>query len=307
MENREIVEYIVERGVEKGYKIAAVTNGHDLEAYIGCLGGGKISALQITIDGPEEIHDKRRIALDGSSSFQKIIANMRQVIEMTDVSISVRVNMDGDNYKSFRELLNVFDREGWLNNHRISVYTVIVDRRDQDGAISPLQDINAVKSELSGMVNQYTNVEIGNRQSAYSYGVLASLISNKPYGLRSCYCSASSGAYIFLPNGTISSCCDSVGEECSYIGNYSKDGLFLDKAKTAHRFNRSVANIPACLDCKYCLICAGGCPQFAEYNSHDIYMPHCGDFKTTYSWVLAEAVEKYLKLLALVKEKKHDD
>lgn len=294
-ENMEIVMHIIDRGIEKGYKFAAVTNGHDLDAYMNLLGENNISALQITIDGPKDIHDRRRIALDGSSSFQKIIDNMRRAIGETDVSVSVRVNLDGENYKAFGELLNIFEHEGWLNNNRILVTAAIVSQKDKNGVISPLQDINAVKTELSGITGRYANVEMGSHQSAYGDSVLSSLVSNKPYGLRSCFCASNSGMYIFLPDKTISSCWDSIGEECSYIGSYSEEGLFLDKNKTARKFNRSVANIPACLDCKYCLVCAGGCAQYAEYNFHDIYQPYCGDFKTTYSWVLAEAVEKYLR------------
>jgi uncharacterized protein len=270
-ENKEVVGYIVEKGVKNGHKFFAVTNGHDLDAYLGLLGRDKISNLQITIDGPQSIHDRRRIALDGSSSFQKIMNNIGRAIKETDVSIGVRVNLDGDNYQAFGELLSVFDQEGWLNDNRISVGAAIVDQRDQRGAVFPVQDINKVKAELSGVTGQYPNVEIGSQRSSSRGRVLSSLASSKPYGLRSSYCAASSGMYIFLPDGTISSCLDSLGEECSYIGSYSAEGLFLDKDKIAHRFNRSVANIPACLDCKYCLVCAGGCAQYAEYNFHDIY------------------------------------
>jgi len=298
-ENRSVVEYIVKKGREKEQRLAAVTNGHDLDAYIDLLGTEKISFVQITIDGPEELHNKRRIALDGTSSFQRIISNMRRAMAETDVTITVRINMDGDNYKGFSELLSVFDREGWLNNPRIMVSAAIVKQKDQSGAVNPLQDVNVVKAELSGVAGQYANVEIGNEQAINGDIVVNSLAANKPYNLRSCFCSASCGMYIFLPDGTISCCWDSLGEEYSCIGNYSEKGLFVNKDKAAHRFNRSVANMPACLDCKYCLVCAGGCSQYAEHNFNDLYHPYCGDFKETYSWVLAEAVEKYLKARGL--------
>ena len=293
--NRDVVEYIVKKGVERGQELAAVTNGHDLDIYLDLLGKGKISVLQITIDGPATIHDRRRITLDGSSSFQKIIGNMHRAIMETDVVIGVRVNLDEDNYQYFGELLNALDQERWLSDNRIYVGAAIIDQRDQKGSVFPILDINEVKTKLSGVTDQYLNVKIGSQQSASGDRVFTSLASNKPYSLRGCFCSASSGMYIFLPDGTISSCWDSLGEECSHIGSYSEEGLLLDKEKKNYRFNRSAANIPACLDCKYCLICAGGCAQHAEYNANDLYQPYCGGFPESYSWVLAEAVEKYLK------------
>ena len=145
------------------------------------------------------------------------------------------------------------------------------------------------------MADRYPLLQIGCSHSSSSDTILSSLFLKQPPSLQSCYCSACCGLYIFLPDGTISSCWDSLGEKCSYIGCYSEEGLFLYINKTNYRFNRSVANIPACLDCKYCFVCAGGCAQFAEYNYHDIYKPYCGDFPETYPYVLAEAVETYLK------------
>ena len=294
-ENKEIVDYIVAKGAEKGYIFNAVTNGHNLDAYLGLLGREKIAHIQITIDGPKEVHDRRRIAIDGSSSYEKIMNNMRQAISETDVLIGIRVNLDGDNYRAFGELMNTFDQEGWFANNRIKVGAAIVTQRDQRGAIYPILDINVVKAELFDVMKKYPKIIIGGHQAADRDEIFSLLASDMLYSFRSRFCASCSGMYIFLPDGTISACWDSVGEECSYIGSYSEDGLFLDMDKISYRFNRSVVNISACLDCKYCLVCAGGCPQHAEYNTHDFYQPHCGDFPDTFPWVLAEAVEKYLQ------------
>ena len=187
-------------------------------------------------------------------------------------------------------------REGWLDSERFYVNAAIVDERDMSGRVFPLLDVNRVKSELSNVVTSYRNVDIGCHQSNNGDSVLFSLIAEQPFGLRSAYCAASSGMYIFLPDGTVSSCWESLGKDCGRIGGYSEEGLSIDRDRAAHRFGRSVGLIETCLDCRYCLVCAGGCSQYAEINTGDIYQPYCGDFKESYSWVLAEAVEKFLQI-----------
>jgi uncharacterized protein len=101
--------------------------------------------------------------------------------------------------------------------------------------------------------------------------------------------------YIFLPDGNIHACWDSIGNECSRIGDYNTDkALQLDDEACNNWFGRSVAKIPECVACKYCLVCGGGCPQYAQYNSGSLYKPFCNNFQMTYPRVLSNAVDRYI-------------
>ncbi|MCL2137271.1 MAG: SPASM domain-containing protein [Coriobacteriia bacterium] len=297
--NLQIVEYIVSLGRSLGCSFAATTNGHDLDAFIPLLGSEQIETVQITVDGPPAIHDKRRIALDGSSSFERIVANVQRVLKDSDVLITLRVNLDDQNYPYFNDLLDICDKQGWLADERILVNAALVDQKDARGKVVPLLDINNVRNDLSQLVDQYPSLKIGSQQENLRNDVFTTLLSKQAFMPRSCYCSASCGSYVFLPDGTISSCWESVGEECSYIGKYSEQGLLLDQEKAAYHFGRSVDRIDACLDCQYCLVCGGGCAQMAETNCGDLYQPYCGDLKETFPWVLAEAVDGFLRLQGL--------
>jgi radical SAM protein with 4Fe4S-binding SPASM domain len=102
--------------------------------------------------------------------------------------------------------------------------------------------------------------------------------------------------YVFLPDGGVSCCWgEAIAEENCRIGVYGRDGLSLDTEKAQNRFARSADKIPQCAECRYFLLCAGGCPQHAGTERTSLYEPNCGDFPQTYAWVLAEAVEYYLK------------
>jgi uncharacterized protein len=293
--NKDLVSYLVNQGLQRGFRFSAITNGHDLNGFIELLGKDKIDAIQITLDGPKTIHDRRRRSLDGTSSFDRIISNIRQAVQESDVQITVRVNIDEENYPEFKELLEVFRHEGWLGHNKIAVNAAIVYQKDVCGAAYPLQDPTKIRAELLDEAKEYSNIAVGCPQANQGEMVFSALFSGKPYILHSAYCGASSGTYIFLPGGKVSCCLESIGEKSSYIGNYSTDGLVLNEDIVRRRFGRSATKIPECADCKYCLVCAGGCSLYAESNLGDIYKPYCGDFPQTYPWVLADAVENFLR------------
>ena len=294
--NKDVVYKIVRMGAERGYMFQAVTNGHDLDAFKPLLGEGKINHIQVTLDGPKPLHDQRRIAMDGSSSYDKIMANLRMALTGTDVRVTIRVNIDDETLGGFGGLLEAFDNEGWmdLDIERFSVNAAIIYEQDNTGAISSARDLDSIADELRRQADRFDNVLIGSSQSNHGDFVLNSLTKGEPYSLRSGYCGAATGMYVFAPAGKVYCCWVSIGKECSEIGRYTAAGMTLDPVKSAEWFGRNAALIPECLECRYCLICAGGCPQYAQYNHGALDRPFCDGFQETYPWVLAEFVERYL-------------
>jgi len=130
---------------------------------------------------------------------------------------------------------------------------------------------------LRKYADKYNNISIGCSQANHGTQVFNALSADKPYNLRTSYCGASAGMYIFLPGGEVFSCWESIGKEYGKIGTYSADGMVIDPAVSAEWFGRNAAKIPEGLDCKYCLVCARGCAQYALYNK-TLYKPLCDDF-----------------------------
>src|SRR5208337_4220464 len=67
------VDQIITRASEKGIAVAVVTNGYNLVDYLGVLAKGSIREIQVTLDGPREIHDARRMLKNGAPSFDRIV------------------------------------------------------------------------------------------------------------------------------------------------------------------------------------------------------------------------------------------
>lgn len=58
-----------------------------------------IKSVQITIDGPPEIHNKRRKVINGEDSFDVILRNIRNIYDLLDITI--RINVDSSKYKKY--------------------------------------------------------------------------------------------------------------------------------------------------------------------------------------------------------------
>jgi len=294
--HRGVVEEIVRLGTARGFYFAAVTNGHDLDEFVELLGQGAIEQVQVSIDGPKRIHDRRRIAIGGGSSFDKIMANVRLALARTDAQIQVRVHVDPQNIEHFDELLRIFSHEGWLNHPQVVIYANTVYVKDACGRVGTRIDHGDIVRELRERVTPYFNVYMSAPDFHASAAMRPVFENGDRFSLRGTYCAANSGMYIFAPDWHVYACWESIGKACSRLGRYSADGdLALDEGMVRRWFERSIATVPECRRCAYALICGGGCAQYAEYNHGTPYRPYCDDFQRIFRSALADNVTYFLE------------
>jgi uncharacterized protein len=295
--HKDIIFELVNKGKDRGFAFAAVTNGHDLDAFLSLFGKDGINQVQVTFDGPPHIHDKRRISKRGDSSFQTIKNNVNSLLELEEqgVQVQVRAHVDQTSVDYFEELLDIFESEGWLNNENVLIYTSTIYHKDEQGKVSADIENEKIENYLINITGSYENIIIG-APSANIRGMLwNSLKESQPYRLRSNYCAANTGMYIFAPDGHIYACWESIGKECSRIGSYTApDQMVFNLQMKEKWFNRSVSRIPECLECPYCLICAGGCSQYSYYNSETLLKPFCDNFYKIFPHAFASGVENFL-------------
>ncbi len=66
-----------------------------------------LTNIQITLDGKKETHDKRRIRHDGTGTYDIIMNNILKFVdEFPNVQMSVRVNIDKENFNEFMPVYN---------------------------------------------------------------------------------------------------------------------------------------------------------------------------------------------------------
>ena len=294
-DNKDIVFDIVGSGSEKGYWFAAITNGHDLDQFLPILDSEILNQVQVSVDGPKRIHDKRRVHRGKESSFDKIVANVNTVLEKGGVEIQIRVHVDPQNIGLFEETLKCFQDQGWINNSSVVIYANTVYSKEKDGTVSVDMDVGEITVQLSGVAARYSNVFTSAPAVHMNRAAIPSFEDGDRFGLKGTYCSANAGNYIFAPDGQIYACWESIGKECSKIGSYmAPQSLTLDPIAIQKWFTRCVADIPECMECEFALVCGGGCAQYAEYRTGKLFSSYCDDFQRTFRAVLANEVHGHL-------------
>ena len=109
------------RGV--AFSSLVITNGALLtRAVAERLVAAGVTRVQVTLDGPREIHDARRPMRGGQATFDRIVGNLKAVKGLIDVVI--RVNVNEGNRPRVPELARYLAGEGLLSGERaMMMYT----------------------------------------------------------------------------------------------------------------------------------------------------------------------------------------
>lgn len=105
------------------FNTGIVTNGYLLTAEkIDDLKRYSCNSIQITLDGPEMVHNQRKTLKNGAGTFQQIINNMHAVLSADFLkSIDLRINIDRENISSIEELIHYLANEFETNQLDISL------------------------------------------------------------------------------------------------------------------------------------------------------------------------------------------
>lgn len=108
--SQQIIEMCDKHGVN--FDAGIITNGYLLtpKNFL-MLVKNKVKTIQITLDGTEETHDKRRYLKDGGKTFSKIVDNLYSLVNTYKEKkgelprINIRINADQNNQEEAFELL----------------------------------------------------------------------------------------------------------------------------------------------------------------------------------------------------------
>ena len=271
-ENKEIIEYIIDKGSQKGFTFTATSNGYDLDAYTNLLKKGGIEGVQITIDGTKNIHNLRRIHQTDEDSFSKIMNNIKLALDK-GIAIKIRVNVDSQNINELKALCLLFRNNGFYSYKKFSTYAEYISGEiNFNPKTYEEQNINKITHKDFFDIINSENINIEYNQQLY-LKLYDSIKKNQPLTLSSTYCSAHDSSYIFDPFGYIYSCLEVVGNKEESIGEYGNAVIW--NTKKNKWFDRNISNITSCSSCKYSLLCGGGCFAKALINNKDSY---CNNF-----------------------------
>ena len=297
--SRPVVERIIRTQQDRcEADFTAITNATQLEAYYDLLGPNGIRTLQITIDGPPQFHDKRRVHADGSGSFDKICENLTSALERK-TRVSVRVNVDRNNIAALPELAHRMVAQGWPQDRNFSAYLAPVhDYGGSKGAGERPDFFNSweLSEALIGLHATDSATQIFGHVDGSMRDRTRKLFEsgNRP-DMRAVFCGAHTGMYVFDALGDIYACWDRTGDQNLKIGAVSEDGKVTMNGVGDMWRSRNVASNPTCRRCRYALHCGGGCAVLAEVSSGSIFSNFCDGYSKRFRTAVAEAYTRHAK------------
>lgn len=282
-ESRSIVEYLWRRLSEAGpIRLSAISNATELDHYRDLLGPDKISFLQVTLDGPPEEHDKRRVYADGSGSFERIAKNIDLALGQ-GVKISLRMNIDRKNIALLPELGEELERRGWTKSPHFSAYVAPIHGEDRpDHSLKTTFNTWELYDALSRLKQTHPSLSTFGGQDDGLVRRLRRVLDERKDPLpilRSDFCGAHTTMYIFDAFGDIYACWERMGDQNLRIGSMDESGQprFRPEVMEAWR-HRSVTSSPVCRKCRYASYCGGGCAVLAEGQNGTIHSNYCDGF-----------------------------
>lgn len=225
-----------------------ITNGYLLNSdTIHALGDLDVTFYQITIDGLEETHNRRRPLHNKKGTFQTIMRSIETLMQLNDkVEVAIRVNVDSENVNEYHAVYKyIHDRFGAGN---IRVHAGFID--NYSFSCSSVESCGLERHQRAKFfVDQYA------RHGIYSDKFYPTINHNS--------CMARYiNSYVVGPHGELYKCLSLLGVKEMTIGNVNNDGDVIENGDLLVEFlkGNDYLDSPACNQCLLFPVCDGGCP-----------------------------------------------
>ncbi len=266
------IAYLLEKATERKLGIAIVTNGYTLTSYVPLLKTAIIKELQVTLDGPEAAHDKRRMLRGGSGTFAEIVEGIDAALA-AGLPVNLRAVVDRENFPHLIELAHLAIDKGWAASPLF---------KTQLGRNYELHSCQSDQSKLYDRVSLYEDLYAMIRENpeflefhtpAYSISKFLFEHGEMPDPLFDS-CPACKTEWAFDYSGRIYSCTATVGKDDEVLGTFYPTVTRKDEIIEQWE-ERDVTTIPECKDCSMQLACGGGCGSVAKNSTGRIQSADC--------------------------------
>lgn len=233
------------------YSAQIITNGYllDDEAIANFL-KYKISRVQITLDGPADIHNKRRKLKNSSkTTFDTVLNNAKKALD-AGIGVAIRINIDKNNENFIDKLLNTLLDYGLQN-----AYVYLGHVRASTDFCKSISSNCLTKEDYA---LKFANFE----KILLKKGFNKNYYPNYPR-TKSNNCTADSiTSKVIAPDGSMYKCWHDMSKPNMSIGNI-KDLMNLSDQNIMTQVKYMLSNpfkVDECRECNVLPLCMGGCP-----------------------------------------------
>ena len=245
------------RVIELTGKLKALAEEHDVmfnasitsNAYLldeetaKALSENGVTSADITLDGPQEVHDKRRPLRSGGGTFDTIVENIEQASNF--LSIGLRINIDPGNADSVESLLQLIAERNLQGRLGVS--------------FNALRDGFGEHPEALSSCNCFDTRDFSSQLSVF-WKMALDLGFSIPLPVQPAKvaCGAlSSNSLTIDPKGQLYKCWETLGNEDEVVGTL-RDGITNPLLARSWE-SKTPFDDEVCVNCDFLPICMGGC------------------------------------------------
>lgn len=250
------------------YAASIITNGTLFtRGMIEKLDEYSIKSVQITLDGKQSQHDKKRFFVNGKGTYAKILENVSLLLRFSKVHVLLKVNLDKTNVSSYIELRDNIN----------SLYPDYV----KAGRLGILHNYVQNRTEFKGCDTCLSEEEYFDKfyEPQYAINYLTNIAA--PCPLRSC------SDFAIGPDGSIYKCLEFLGNKDKAIGNMLTHNINIRK-QASHALSYDPFNDEECCNCEIFPLCGGGCPIDRERASKEKKPNNCSVIKERIKQIIAD-------------------
>lgn len=266
---------------EVEYESSMITNGYLLsEEVCDRLLACGIDDVQITLDGGESVHDKRRILANGSKTYHIIMENLQKI--HGKIRIAIRINIDSQSKEHVQQLIEQLK----IRDIYQDVFCYLAFVTETNGIC---RDCNSMSNEKYSKFNLQFLIE---------NNIPLENFYPKPIGN---YCGADYvQGYVIDPKGNMYKCWSDIGiqertistlKQWLYEEHIQKEIPCIQTQKIMCEYMMYDPTMDEhCKQCNILPICMGGCPhsRIEKKQRCEQYRYHIYEYMETYAETLLQ-------------------
>lgn len=256
-----------------GFSAEIITNGLLLDEPVAkTLRECGVSHAQVTLDGPQPVHDARRPDAGGRGTFERIVRNIRKAKD--HLPINLRVNLDKSNREQMGSLLAYLEKEALKDN--ISVYP---------GQVKAYSDVCRDIAAQCLCDKEFADCHLQFEMLRYRHDLGK---PGYPSRRRNVCAADRENSFVIAPSGHMFKCWNEIAADAEQaIGSLLEQDPEISPANPYRWEAWNVFQYPACRECRLLPVCMGGCPYLSRMQKQE------RGFCTRFKYSLADSMRLY--------------
>lgn len=273
---------IAEMG-DRGFIFSLITNGTLItDRMAAFLVEHPRIAITVSLDGPKEINDQKRIYINGKGSYDQVVRGLRRLRQAGCKNLSLSCTLDEHNIDRLEEVLALSDEFGLIAIN----LNPLLDTEQEKINDAYLTKVNARMIEYFLLARQ---------KGVYEERMMRKIKPFISHRVRPYDCQATGSQVVCSPDGQLGICQEGLGMKNYFFGKASREFEFSKHPVAQEWGKRSPLNMPQCYGCPAIGICGGGCAYGAYLRNGSIWSVDtrfCEHSLTTLKWIVWDIYEQ---------------